>query len=278
MNIVDTHVHIMAPDQRRYPRQLPAENLPIFGWSRCDFSGESLIAAMDEAGVQHALLVQAFNAYRSDNSYIADMADKYPDRFRQVCIQDAREPDAVKKLGYWVKERGAVSLRVMLQDKDYRLDDPRTAELIAAAVEMKLPVCIYMHWDQIGSVAAVLERHPDHPFALDHLASPPFQEGPPYASLKPLLDLATHANLSLKFSSSTMYNAMLGSSTTQAWFELLIQRFGVDRLMWGSNFPMDNRRGIPGLLALARERLAFLSEADLGKLLGGNALRLWPFS
>ena len=49
MDIVDTHVHIMAPDQRRYPRQLPAESQPQFGWARCDFSAESLLAAMDEA-------------------------------------------------------------------------------------------------------------------------------------------------------------------------------------------------------------------------------------
>lgn len=277
MDIVDTHVHVMAPDQRRYPRQLPEQSLPHFGWARCDFSGESLLFAMDQAGIQRALLVQAFNAYRSDNSYIADMADAYPERFRHVCIQDAREPDALKKLDHWI-ERGAVALRVMLQDKDYRLDDPRTQALIAHAVSRRLPVCIYMHWHQIELVAPVLERHRDHPFALDHMASPPYEEGPPYAGLSPLLELSKYPNLILKFSSSSIYNSMKGRSTPREWFSRVIERFGVERLAWGSNFPMDNQRGIPGLLALAQEQLHFLSASDRAKLFGGNALRLWPFA
>jgi L-fuconolactonase len=279
MPIVDTHVHIMAPDQRLYPRQIPAEIQPQFGWARCDFSAESLIAAMDKAGIRRALLVQAFNAYRSDNSYVADMADKYPARFRQVCIQDAREPDALAKLDQWVG-RGAVALRVMLQDKGYRLDDPRVEALIARAAKHRIPVCIYMLWDQINLVAPVLERHPDMPFALDHMASPPLEEGPPYASMAPLLDLARYPHLSLKFSSSTVYASGRAKSSTRAWFELLLERFGAGRLMWGSNFPMDNRRDIAGLLDMARQQLAFVSDADRDKLFGGNALiffpALWP--
>lgn len=277
MDIVDTHVHIMAPDQHRYPRQLPADSQPQFGWARCDFSAESLLAAMDEAGIRRALLVQAFNAYRSDNSYVADMAEQYPERFRQVCIQDAREPDATKKLAHWVQDRGAVALRVMMQDRSYRLDDPRTTALIDAAVELNVPVCLYMHWDQIGLVARVLERHPDHPFALDHLGSPSLEEGPPYGHVQPLLDLARHPNLLLKFSSSTVYASMAGLSSPRAWFSLLLERFGARRLMWGSNFPMDNRRGIPGLLALAQETLGFVSASDRALMFGGNALALWPF-
>ena len=57
----------------------------------------------------------------------------------------------------------------------------------------------------------------------------------------------------------------------------LLERFGARRLMWGSNFPMDNRRGIPGLLALAQETLGFVSASDRALMFGGNALALWPF-
>jgi len=280
MPVVDTHVHIMAPDGRRYPRQVAAEIDPRFGWARIDFAAESLLAAMDAGGVAHALLVQAFNAYRSDNSYVADMAKQYPQRFKQVCIVDAREPDAIAQLDRWV-ERGAVSLRLMLQDKGYRLDHPGVAPLVARAVEHRLPVCLYIFWDQVGLVAPLLERHRGHPFALDHVANPPLAQsetgGAPYDAMKPLFDLARHENLYLKFSSSTFYNSMK-AGTPRALFERLIERFGTERLMWGSNFPMDNRRDIGGLLRLGQEQLAFLGEAERAKLFGGNALRLWPFS
>ena len=70
----------------------------------------------------------------------------------------------------------------------------------------------------------------------------------------------------------------IGVVTAGFGLDRLIERFGVERLMWGSNFPMDNRRDIGGLLRLAQEQLAFLSESDRARLFGGNALRLWPFS
>jgi predicted TIM-barrel fold metal-dependent hydrolase len=275
MDVVDTHVHIMAGDRRRYPRQVAREIDPRFGWSRLDFPGEALLAAMDEGGVAKALLVQAFNAYRDDNSYVADMAKKSPERFREVCIIDARMPDPIAKLDA-AAARGAVQLRIMMQDQGYRLDDARVQPLIARAVEHKMPVCIYIFWDQIGLVAPVLERHRGHPFALDHFANPPLDEGAPYASMKPLFDLARYDNLHLKFSSSTFYNSMK-TGGTRVLFETVLGHFGADRLMWGSNFPMDNRRDIPGLLRLAQEQLAFLPEGDRAKLFGGNALRLCPF-
>ena len=81
--IVDTHVHVLAADRAKYPRQLREVIPPNFAWTREDYTAEDLIADMDRSGLARALLVQAQNAYRSDNSYVVDMAEKYPDR----CIQ-----------------------------------------------------------------------------------------------------------------------------------------------------------------------------------------------
>jgi Amidohydrolase len=100
--IIDTHVHIVAPDQQRYPRKLAPNNSD---WV-IDMPGEAMLELMRKAGIDRAILVQAHSAYEFDNSYVADVAIAYPERFVGVCIIDPTRADAVEELTYWVKERG----------------------------------------------------------------------------------------------------------------------------------------------------------------------------
>jgi predicted TIM-barrel fold metal-dependent hydrolase len=85
MTIIDIHPHIIADDDTRYPRS------PLFGvqsdWSRDrPVSVDGFIAAMDEAGVAKAAIVQASTCYGYDNSYLADSIAKYPGRLTAVWV------------------------------------------------------------------------------------------------------------------------------------------------------------------------------------------------
>jgi L-fuconolactonase len=125
--IIDTHVHIVAPDQQRYPRKLAPNNSD---WV-IDMPGEAMLELMRKAGIDRAILVQAHSAYEFDNSYVADVAIVYPERFVSVCIIDPTRADAVEELTYWVKERGGGGLRLFpAAEREPRwLDDPRTFSL-----------------------------------------------------------------------------------------------------------------------------------------------------
>jgi L-fuconolactonase len=69
--IVDTHVHAVSADQRKYPRQVspgaPGE------WVQ-NMSAEMLLALDAQAGIDKTVLVQAYSAYKYDNSYTARIA------------------------------------------------------------------------------------------------------------------------------------------------------------------------------------------------------------
>jgi predicted TIM-barrel fold metal-dependent hydrolase len=124
--IIDTHIHVVAEDQQKYPRKVAAGH---GDWVR-DMSAQSMLASMREAGIDHAIAVQAHGAYEYDNSYAADCAAQYPDRLLSVCVVDPLHREAPAQLTYWVRERGVRGLRLFALDRDSEwLDDSRTTPL-----------------------------------------------------------------------------------------------------------------------------------------------------
>jgi L-fuconolactonase len=273
--IVDTHVHAVSEDQRKYPRQVtpgaPGE------WVQ-NMSAEMLRSLNAEAGIDKTVLVQAYSAYRYDNSYTADCAASYPDHFASVSILDPLQADTPDNLSYWVRERGIRGLRLFTttETEGTWLDDPRTFPVWERAGYLGIPICIMTLYPQLPRVRSVLERFPTMMVALDHLALPRLSGGPPYDGAQALFDLARFPNLYLKFSSVNLYASSRGKSNVREFFSRLLDCFGASRMMWGSNFPATNDRSLKKQYELARNELSFVVESDQRRLFGETALSLWP--
>jgi L-fuconolactonase len=268
---VETHVHIVAGDEQKFPRQVGAQP----GWVRT-MTAEDLLGFMDQAGVERAVLVQGYSAYKDDNSYVADAVARYPKRFAGVGVIDPTRADGPEKLSYWITERGLRGVRLMLRANEMPIDDPGVVPVLARAADLGIPVCIITGVAQLKTVAAFLQRFPGLPIALDHIAYPELAAGVPYDVARPLFELARYANCYLKFSSETLYEAARGKSTIADFFPRLIEHFGAQRLMWGSNFPATHDRTYQGLVEFARTELRFLSDEDRRWIFGETALTLWP--
>src|SRR5262249_43690219 len=95
--IVDIHPHVISTDNKRFP-------LAPLGGKQSNWSverptpHEALVAAMNEAGVGKAAIVQASTAYGHDNSYVAEAIATHPGRFTGVFSVDVLAPDAVEKM------------------------------------------------------------------------------------------------------------------------------------------------------------------------------------
>src|ERR1700726_1779454 len=111
MTVVDIHPHIVSPDTQRYP-------LAPLGGTQSTWSSErpttyeTLITAMDEAGVDKAAIVHSSTAYGYDNRYVADAVAAVPSRFTGVYSIDVMAPDAVKKFDSWLA-RGRAGMRLV---------------------------------------------------------------------------------------------------------------------------------------------------------------------
>lgn len=264
----------MSDDQRKYPRDTGPNPA---AWVR-DLPAEEFLTLMYGAGVDRAILVQAFGAYKYDNSYVADAAARHPDRFVAVCIVDATAADAPQKLDYWVNERGVRGLRVVTwTEPETMLDDPRINPVWRRATDLRIPVCVLTNFHQLPRLGRVLERFPDLRIALDHLGLPRLDDAPDFRKEQALFDLARYSNFYGKFSSWTLAAAAKrGNRGCAEFFRHLIDTFGPQRLMWGTNFPASNDRSYRGFVDFAKEQLSFLSADEERWVFGDTALSLWP--
>jgi L-fuconolactonase len=275
---IDIHPHIIANDAARYPLA------PLGGhqsdWSRMrPVTVEQLIAAMDEAGVQKAAIVQASTCYGHDNSYVADAVAAHPDRFTGVFSVDVLASDAPQQMRAWYG-RGLTGMRLFtfgntMSEQANWLDDPGTYPAWACASELGLSICLQMSAKAIPQAVRMAERFTNVRIILDHCARPELADGPPYNAAASLFDLARYANIYLKLTPRIFAESRRGKATPETFFPRLVSVFSASRLAWGSNYP-SSEGILPQLLATARESLTCLATGDRDWIFARTAQTLYP--
>jgi L-fuconolactonase len=267
--IVDSHTHIVATDEVRYP--LKPRSLSGEWYKESPCSAEGLVGAMDDSGVDRAILVQPMGAYSFDNRYTADSAKAYPDRFVSACCIDPEADRPVETLTEWVKTHRMRGVRLFaLSRGDSWLAESRTYPIWECAAELGIHVIVTIFAHQFADLRTVLERYPDIDVSLDHCAFPD------PSNPAPLFDLADLSNLHLKVSTHVLDAATGTEGGAPLFLRKLVERFGSDRIMWGSDFCQTHDRSYAELVALAHAAFGGLDEKDRAACLGGTALRLWP--
>ncbi|MBI3965311.1 MAG: amidohydrolase family protein, partial [Chloroflexi bacterium] len=105
MQIVDAQVHIWEPSRPDRPWDVVLQ--PHGGGQ---FLAEQLLAAMDESGVDRAVLVPpTWLGYSND--YALEAAQRWPDRFAVMGRFDPSTPDAPARLTTWLDQPGMLGVR-----------------------------------------------------------------------------------------------------------------------------------------------------------------------
>jgi predicted TIM-barrel fold metal-dependent hydrolase len=276
--VVDIHPHIISDDEKRYP---PA---PLFG-KRSDWSQErpctveTLIAAMDAAGVAKAAVVHSSTTYGFDNSYVVDGCNRYPDRLAAVGSVDMPTANAPAVIRDWVG-KGMVGVRIFTggSTKDFdptELEDPRAFPAWEVLSALGVPMCIQTGPVGLPQVTQLAKKFPRVNIILDHLGRPEVQDGPPYAQSDSLFALAALPNIYLKLTPRIFGDVTKGKASAATFFPKVVAAFGANRMAWGSNFPTS-----PGTLAetlaTAKAGLKSLGAADLEWIFSKTARKLYP--
>ena len=94
---------------------------------------------------------------------------------------------------------------------------------------------------QLPAAIALVDRHPDLPFVLDHIAKPVIAGPPPAEWRRDLAELARRPNVCCKFSGLVTEVPGYASWTPELlwpYFDVVLAAFGPDRLMFGSDWPV----------------------------------------
>ena len=269
---VDSHVHVWT-HHPEYAWTHADPDLPSY-----DAHPETLLAAMATEGVAAAVLVQ-YIGYRWNNRYVAHVLRTFPDKFMGVCRVDPEDPVAPEHLWNWTKLHGFHGVRIS-PEPDARGDwfrSPLMIPFFRSAADLQVPVLVLTKPSRLPELLAILEAVPDVDVVVDHMADCR-AEDPTHRQL--LATLADHPRVFMKTG-----HVWANASTDYPWrdqhplLELVCELYGVDRVMWGSDWSFCLRRATYGqALAYLRDEAPFLAVDDLAWVLGRTALRLWPFS
>ena len=249
--VVDTHTHVISDDHEKYPLQVA--DYPGVEWvHEAPVTVEELRAEMAVAGVDRAVLVQALGGYGTDNSYVVDARAAYPETFSAVAIvDDPSDLGALAAVGIGGVRFYAIGGGGPLHDQaTWGIARRLGLRVSAATVPEYLP-----------ALGEALAAHPDVILSLDHCGFAPDSIG----------DYAHLPNLYLKVTPH-----VLDAGDPAAMLERLAEQFGLDRLMWGSDYSQTHDRPYTDLADQARAACAGLTQSEQAQFLGGTALALWP--
>jgi predicted TIM-barrel fold metal-dependent hydrolase len=270
MVVVDTHAHIWRP------APTGSQPLETIVSGAADISAEMLQQCLDEHGVDRAVLVQPVYP-GEDNSYVADTAASDPDRFAAVCVVDPRKTDAAKSLAYWVTDRGCRGLRLRprIEAERQAFGDVSTFPMWEAAESLRIAVSLLCEFEHLAATVKLAGLFPSVPIVIDHLALPHMPMA--VAEMQPLLDLSRFPCVYPKLSGFYFVSEVPHPHRDcHDLARAVYDRFGPDRLLWGSDFPhVTARSSYRQALAMVTEEFDWLTADDRRQILGENAPRLY---
>ena len=277
MTIIDCQIHAYEANTP----QRPWHSVP--NWP-AHVTGDEMVAAMDKVGVDGAIFISPFAMYQYDASYAVEVQRAHPGRFALVKPVNPDDPAVEDVIAAWKKSPGTVGIRIMLPKESKRAtDDPGLDRILRAAVRHNLPVNM-LCWGNVGAGTALIDRHPDTRFIIDHLAimqprTPDTRAAEPWADLPKVLDLAKRPNAVIKVSGACTLSQK-PYPFPDIWDPLArtFDAWGFERCLWGTDwtraFAVVNYEQAVEPFRLTDR----LSDSERAMLMGGACAKAYGWS
>lgn len=273
---IDAHAHIWSDDLAKYPLgpwATPANMKPA------TFTDDELLTVVKPHGIDRVVLIQHAPLHGYDNSYILDCARKRPDTFSVVAMINERTPNLKERLRD-LRDQGARGIRIGATkhaDRTLNVDPPNWLKapgmqlLWQYAAELGVAVCPLLSADFLPTVEPMCARNPDTTVVIDHFGRITMGNKE-HAGW--LTALAKHKNVYIKVSAFKNFGdkrAPYGDLVPL--MRLVIDAFGHERLMWGSDLPYQLNDGntYGDAVALIRDEMQGLADTERNAILRETA-------
>ncbi len=272
--IVDSHQHFWRYNAREY--DWIDDDLAAI---RRDFLPDDLAREIGLAGVDAVVSVQARQTL-DETDWLLGLAEKHDFIAGVVGWVPLTAPTVADTLARLAGNPALCGVRHVLQgeaDPDYAARVDFNAG-IAVLRELGLAYDILIYERQLPMAMALVDRHPDQVFVVDHVAKPRIRDGVVSPWRERIRELARRPNVFCKLSG--MVTEADACEWTRAALEpyaqAVLEAFGPSRVMFGSDWPVClTACRYSQWLATVRELCAGLSPVEHGMVLGGTARRAY---
>ncbi|NLT71902.1 MAG: amidohydrolase [Verrucomicrobiaceae bacterium] len=272
---IDAHVHVWPADREKYPLAESSVGRTI---TPEIFDPAILRGHQKGTGVTRTVLIQ-MSFYGFDNSYMLDVIESDPERYRGVAIVD----HSVAGVGERMKELGGQGVRGFRlyafpdRTKDWA-GSAGMREMWKVGGEENLAMCCLADPAALPAIQSMCETYPDTPVVIDHFARIGAKGTIDPAELARLLALAAFPQVHVKVSAFYALGKKQPPYTDLApMIRELRDAYGSERLMWGSDCPYQvaDEHSYAASVALVREKLDFLSDAEKTDIMKNTAEKVF---
>lgn len=266
---IDCHCHIIDP--ARFPYADGVKYRPAGQEIGTLAQFEAVRAAY---GVAHALIVGPNSGYGSDNRCLLDALRRSGARFKGIGVVDN---DASSELLADLKANGIVGIAInaTYHGVDYYRG---IGPLIDRMHELGLMLQIQVEGDQLVRLLPLIERT-NIPLLIDHCGRPIPENGLSQPGFRALCELGKSGRAFIKLSGvQKISRQRYPYDDTRPFVEALVDAFGLERCIWGSDWPFlraGERLDYGPLLSLVARH--FPDEAQRRMLLWENPRRIFGF-
>ena len=271
---IDSHHHLW--DMKGAPREwLSAAGLePI----KKNFTMEDYRDECSAARIDSSILVQSSSSYEELNEMF-DVAETEKMITGVVAWIDMSAPDSIEILEKSLDLPGSKKLVGIRDGAQGRADtnwlsSAQVVSNIRKLARFDLPFDLLVDPPHLRASVELVQKLPDNFFVLDHIGKPNIANGEISAWESIIKELATPDNVFCKVS-GLVTEANWHSwenSDFKPYFEVVLEAFGADRLMYGSDWPVCKlAANYEEVVELAEYLISDLSETEKAKFGGQNA-------
>lgn len=273
MNL-DAHQHFWRYDARRD------------GWItdemsclKRDFLPEDLIPQFEPNHIRGSIAVQADQS-EQETLFLLELASQYSEIKGVVGWVDLTAPDVPDRLYYFSQFERLVGFRHMVQsepDDDFLLKEA-FCRGIGYLERFNFAYDILIYPKQLRAAIELVEKFPQQRFVIDHLAKPSIRTGQTAGWEQQMRTIATSPNVYCKLSGLITEAdwRLWRESDFKPYLDTVLDAFGPDRLMFGSDWPVcllaGSYRQVKELIA---GYLSRLSVEQQQKIFGLNAISFY---
>jgi L-fuconolactonase len=271
---IDSHNHFWVYNELDY--SWISDDLKLL---KRNFVSEDILVELNKNQMDGCIAVQARQSL-AETEWLLELADKSDFIKGVVGWVDLKTNSVESQLAKYSKNPKFVGVRHVVQDEqdeNFVLSEAFLNGIsLLSKYNLTYDILIFEH--QLPSIIQLVTKFPNQKFVVDHIAKPKIREGLISPWKENIAKLATFSNVCCKLS------GMLTEADWNSWkkddfkayLDVVFYCFGVDRLMYGSDWPVCQLAGsYQQTLSLITDYMCKYTDQQKASVLGENAFKFY---